>query len=76
MFEVKDYLENHKGKLFIGGCSAEKLAAEFGTPLYVYDEGRIKDNYFRLFNAFKKHYKDFELYYPVKCNNNLAEPGN
>ncbi len=72
VFEVKDPLENRKGRLFIGGCSAEKLAAEYGTPLYVYDEGRITDNYYRVFNAFKRHYKNFKLYYAIKANNNLA----
>ena len=72
MFEVKDYLENRKGRLYIGGVSAEGLADEFGTPTYVYSEERIRANYDRLLNAFKRHYKDSELYYPIKCNNNLA----
>lgn len=31
-----------KGGLEIGGCNLEDLAAEFGTPLYVYDERTLR----------------------------------
>jgi diaminopimelate decarboxylase len=30
------------GWLTVGGCSIRELAAEFGTPLFVYDEGHIR----------------------------------
>lgn len=30
------------GGLEIGGCSAAALAAEFGTPVFVYDEGHLR----------------------------------
>lgn len=33
---------NDKGHLEIGGCDAVQLAAEFGTPLYVFDEAYIR----------------------------------
>ena len=29
---------NHAGHLVIGGCDTTELAAEFGTPVYLYDE--------------------------------------
>lgn len=35
----------------IGGLRAEDLAAEFGTPLYVYDADKISAQYHRLKNA-------------------------
>ena len=35
--EVGD--SNH---LYIGGCDVEDLAAEFGTPLFVYDEAHLR----------------------------------
>ena len=33
---------NEQGWLTIGGVSAEALAKEFGTPLYVMDEEQIR----------------------------------
>jgi diaminopimelate decarboxylase len=30
------------GELFIGGCSTLDLAAEYGTPLFVYDEAHLR----------------------------------
>ena len=30
------------GMLTVGGCSVEDLAAEFGTPLFVYDEAHLR----------------------------------
>ena len=34
---------NSKQHLKIGGCDTVDLAAEYGTPLYVMDEGLIKN---------------------------------
>lgn len=34
---------NDQGHLLIGGCDAVALAREYGTPLYVLDEQRIRD---------------------------------
>lgn len=65
-------LQNRGGLLYIGGCSALDLAREYGTPLYVYDEQRIRANYHRILDAFRPLYKNFKLYYAVKANNNLA----
>lgn len=31
------------GRLFVGGCDLLELAAEFGTPLFVYDEAHIRN---------------------------------
>ena len=30
------------GRLWVGGCAVEDLAAEFGTPLFVYDTDHIR----------------------------------
>ena len=38
-----DLSVNEKGHLAICGCDAEELAAEYGTPLYVLDEDRIRE---------------------------------
>ena len=59
-------------KIHIGKVAVSDLAEEYGTPLYVYDEEKIRDNYRRAFNAFSKHYPDFRFFYAVKACNNPA----
>lgn len=63
---------NEKGHLVIGGADAVELAEEYGTPLYVIDEMRIRDNYRRLHRAFSRNYSDFQVFYACKANTNLA----
>lgn len=65
-------LENRAGILFFDGCDVRQLAREFGTPLYVYSQNRIQNNYRRLVSAYQKHYPKFQVYYAVKANNNPA----
>jgi len=72
MWKIEGPLENRNGSLYFDSCSVEELAREYGTPLYVMSENRLRDNYLRLNNAFKKHYDNFKLYYAVKANNNLS----
>ena len=72
MYEIKEHLENRNGTLFIGGASVPSLADRFGTPLYVMDEQRIRENYRRLHRAFSSQYGKIRVYYAVKTNNNLA----
>ena len=43
---------NDKNHLDIGGADAIEIAEEFGTPTYVIDEARIRDNYNRFYSAF------------------------
>jgi diaminopimelate decarboxylase len=54
----------------INGYDIRKLADEFGTPLYVYNEARIIENYNRLSNAFKKYYDRTKIHFSVKANSN------
>ena len=42
---------NYKGHLAIAGIDACDLAAEYGTPLYVLDEDRVRENYRTYVNA-------------------------
>lgn len=53
----------------IGGVSALKLAEEFGTPLYVYDEELIRER----FRAFRDAFacKPLRLLYACKANSNI-----
>ena len=63
---------NEKNHLDIGGVDAVDIADEFGTPTYVIDEARVRDNYTRFYNAFSKYYPDFKVFYACKANTNLA----
>lgn len=60
------------GTLHVGGVSALELAERYGTPLFVTDENRIRENFRRLRRAFQAHYSRFRVNYAVKSNNNLA----
>lgn len=63
---------NDKGHLDIGGADAVDIANKYGTPVYVIDENRIRDNYNRFYSAFSKYYPDFKVFYACKANTNLA----
>lgn len=47
-----------------------EVAQTFGTPVYVYDEAKIVENYQRLKHAFGK--QDVKLHYALKALNNTA----
>ena len=61
-----------QNRIKIGDISVAELAAKYGTPLYVYDEQKIRDNYRRAVATFRKYYPDFRMFYAVKCCNNPA----
>jgi len=54
----------------INNVEVKELAEQYGTPIFVYDEARIRDNFRRVKNTFSKYYDNFKIYYAVKCNNN------
>ena len=56
--------------LFCEGVSAEKLVAQFGTPLYVYSRAAIEDGYDEIESAFGE--ADPLIAYSVKANGNLS----
>lgn len=56
MFISDNYDINAQGNLTIGGVDTTKLAAEYGTPLYVMDEDLIRNNLRRFHESFKKYY--------------------
>ncbi len=59
-------------QIFLEDVPVTELAATYGTPTYVYEESRIRANFRRALNAFKKYYNDFRFFYAIKANNNLA----
>ncbi len=52
----------------------QQLAAEFGSPLYVYDTEKIAFQYTRLQNAFSK-VERFKIHYAVKALSNVSVLG-
>ncbi len=63
---------NNKGHLQIGGADAVELAKRFGTPLYVVDEQRVRENYRRFHRAFADRWSSVLVCYALKANSNLA----
>jgi len=59
-------------RIAIGDVPVAELAERYGTPVYVYDERKIRENYRRAAGAFKRHYPDFRMFYAVKACNNPA----
>jgi diaminopimelate decarboxylase len=51
---------------------AATIAEQYGTPTYVYEENRIRENFRRAIRAFRHHCADFRFFYAIKCLNNLA----
>lgn len=68
---LSDTFSNSSGELYIEGVSAKKISEEFGTPIYVTSEKRIRNNFRRLYKEFSNG-TNFRLYYAVKANSNLA----
>jgi len=61
------YLRN---ELFIEKISVSKLAKKFGTPIYVYSQGKLESN----FNAYKTGFKGIDtiVCYAMKANSNYS----
>jgi diaminopimelate decarboxylase len=57
------------GCLTIGGLSARDLARQFGTPLFVYDTGRMRASYRALQQALAGFAR---IFYSIKANPNPA----
>jgi diaminopimelate decarboxylase len=57
-------------KMRINGVSAEEIAEEYGTPLFVYNADKIREQYRKLEKAFGSRYEDFRISFAVKSNFN------
>jgi diaminopimelate decarboxylase len=63
---------NNKGYLTIGGCDTTELAAEFGTPLYVFDELGIRQKCAEFKREFNQRYANTAVFYSAKAFINKA----
>ena len=58
---------NERGHLEVGGCDAVELAAEFGTPAYVYAVEDVRARARAYLDAFRSRTEDFEVLYASKA---------
>ena len=67
MFLLGTQRVNDAGHLEIGGCDTVRLAEQFGTPLYVMDEGAIRDACRAYRQAFESRYPHVTVAYASKA---------
>src|SRR3984893_1614078 len=69
---IADYLEVRNGHLSINGVDALELIRKYGTPLFVFSEGRIRTNIERLKHAAAVVDRPIKFCYASKANSNMA----
>ncbi len=60
------------GHLMLGGCDVADLVAEYGTPLYVYDEETLRGICREFQGEFQRRYPDTRVIYASKAFSNVA----
>jgi diaminopimelate decarboxylase len=63
---------NKAGHLTIGGCDLVQLAAEFGTPLYIFDELALREKCREFKSEFNRFYPGTRVSYASKAFINTA----
>ncbi len=63
---------SEQGHLTIGGCDVAELAAEFGTPLYIFDEATLRRTCAEYRKGFGQSYSDTLVIYAAKAFLNRA----
>ena len=63
---------NDRGHLVIGGCDVMSLAAEFGTPLYLYDETTLRAKCREFRTEFETRYPSVQIIYAGKAYSNVV----
>ena len=71
-WSIPGYLEVRNGHLSINGVDAIELVKEFKSPLFVFSEGRIRDNINRLKRAAETVDRPIKFCYASKANSNMA----
>jgi len=71
-WEIDNFLEVRNGALHVDGVDALTLAAEYGTPLFVFSERRIRHNIERLQRARFAIDCPLKICYAAKANSTMA----
>ena len=61
MISICKNIESKNNELYFAGLSVCELAKKYGTPLYIMDENRIRENINAYKTAFKKYFDDRAL---------------
>jgi len=69
---IPGYLETRENHLIVDGVDALQLVAEYGSPLYVFSERRIRSNIERLKRAAELVNRPVRFCYASKANSNMA----
>src|SRR5215468_8655744 len=73
---IPGFLEARENNhLFIGGADATALTYKYGSPLFVFSEGRIRANIARLQAAARQVEPPIKFCYASKANSNMAVLG-
>ncbi|MCS7120207.1 MAG: diaminopimelate decarboxylase [Nitrososphaerota archaeon] len=67
-----EFFENKNGILHIDGVSSETLVQEFGSPLYVLTERRIRNNFRKIYSVLSVRHDKIRVYYSAKANSSLS----
>jgi D-ornithine/D-lysine decarboxylase len=71
-WSIPGYLEVHDDHLSVNGVDTIELVKEFNSPLFVFSEGRIRDNISRLQLAAQAVDRPIKFCYASKANSNMA----
>ena len=71
-WEIENFLSLKDNGLYIDGVAADALASEYGTPLFVFSENRIRHNIKRLQRAGESIDCPLKVCYAAKANSNMA----
>jgi diaminopimelate decarboxylase len=71
-WEIPGYLELKNDKVTLDGVDISELAAEYGTPLYVFSEKRLHANVQEILSGFRQVFPKTSLHYAAKCESTLA----
>ncbi len=71
-WEIENFLSERNNQLYINEVSSVELAQEFGTPLFVFSETRIRHNIERLKKAGTAIDCPLKIFYAAKANSTMA----
>lgn len=70
--KLPDVFSLKNGNLCIENVEVNKLTEEYDTPVYIYSESRIIENYRRLNQNLKKEYDKVRIHFSAKSNTNIS----
>ncbi|MCX6147506.1 MAG: diaminopimelate decarboxylase [Candidatus Kapabacteria bacterium] len=55
----------------ISNVDIKELVSQYGSPIYVYSQNQIENNYNKIKSAFTKYYPKTKIHFSVKANSNI-----